>query len=132
VPATGEDYTDVFGDSAWRKPVAGTWDHLGIVVPKGKYRKLKSDPFADPHTGGERNITKTVIKPLVAQARKQLAAGYPGSALKLGRDLWVWARKFPDCYDLLDAAYAALGREPLRRLLAEARAFRAFCDQGRE
>lgn len=130
-PETGEDYTDLYDGSAWRKPVAETWDHLGIIVPKGKYRKLKSDPFADPHTGEERKITKVVVKSLVAEARKQLAAGYPGAALKLGRDLWVWARPHPVCYELLDEAYAALGREPLRRLLVEARAFRAYCDQGR-
>jgi hypothetical protein len=127
-PETGEDYTDVFGDSAWRKPTADTYETMGIVVPKGKYRKLKSDPFA----GHDPKPTQAVIKPLVAEAMKQLDAGYPGAALKLGRDLWMWAGKFPACYELLDAAYEALKREPLRHLLAEARAFRAFCDRGRE
>lgn len=126
-PETGDDYMDMYGDSAWRKPVADTWDDMGIVVPKAKYRKLKRDPFA----AHPPKPTKAVITPLVAQAKKQLDAGYPGAALKLGRDLWAWAEKFPACYDLLDAAYAALGREPLRRLLAEARAYRAFCDAGR-
>lgn len=127
-PETGADYIFQYDESAWREPVAETYEGLGIVVPEEKYRKLKRDPFAADKPKPKR----TEIKALVAQAKKQLAAGYPGSALKLGRDLWVWARKFPECYDLLDAAYAALGREPLRRLLAEARAYRAFCDRGRE
>jgi hypothetical protein len=128
-PETGDDYTDLYcRTSTWRKPVAETREMMDIVVPKGKYRKLKSDPFA----GSDPKPTQAIIKPLVAEARKQLAAGYPGAALKLGRDLWSWAGKFPACYDLLDEAYAALGREPLRRLLAEAKAYRAFCDQGRE
>ncbi len=124
---TGEEYLDTYGGSAWREPVAHTWDQLGIVVPKAKYKKLKRDLFS----GISVKLTKTVVKPLVAQARKQLVAGYPGSALKLGRDLWVWAEQFPECYELLDDAYAALGREPLRRLMLEAREFRAHCDRGR-
>ncbi len=104
-PETGEEYTDTYDAYGGRKTVADTWDDMGIVVPKGKYRKLKRDPFA----AHPPQPTKAVIKPLVAQAKKQLAAGYPGAALKLGRDLWAWAGMFPVCYDLLDAAYAALG-----------------------
>ena len=126
-PETGDDYLDIYDAYGRRTTAADTWDDMGIVVPKGKYRKLKSDPFA----AHPPKPTKAVIGPLVAEARKHLAAGYPGAALKLGRDLWMWAGAFPVCYDLLDAAYAALGREPLRRLLAEARAYRAFCDAGR-
>jgi hypothetical protein len=126
-PETGDDYMFSYDGSAWREPVAETRETMGIVVPKKKYRKLKADPFARDNP----RPTRSAIKSLAAEARKQLDAGYPGAALKLGRDLWVWARKFPVCYDLLDEAYAALGREPLRRLLAEARAFRAFCDRGR-
>ena len=37
-------------------------------------------------------------------------------------------RGHSEVYDLLDAAYEALGREPLRRFLAEAKAFRAWCE----
>ncbi len=52
--------------------------------------------------------------------------------IKLGRDLWGWAHEHPESYELLDAAYAALGREPLRRLLAAARGFREHCDSRRK
>jgi len=46
-----------------------------------------------------------------------LRAGYPGAALQLGRNLWVWASEFPECYSLLDAACSALGRWSLRLLM---------------
>jgi hypothetical protein len=46
--------------------------------------------------------------------------------------LWVWAGEFPECYALLDAAYSALGRQPLRRLMAEARSWRQHCDGRRQ
>ena len=77
------------------------------------------------------SLTRPQIQPLVAEALALLNAGKPGAALKLGRDLWCWAGEFPECYDLLDAAYGALGREPLRHMLVEARAWRAYCDAGR-
>jgi hypothetical protein len=126
-PETGDDYFDAYGGSGWRKPAARTWSRLGVVVPRGKYRRLSCDPFA----GSSASLRRAEIKPLTAEAFRLLEGGRPGAALKLGHDLWVWADKFPECYTLLDAAYAALGREPLRKLAAEARAFRAHCDGSR-
>lgn len=89
-PETGEEYTDTYDAYGGRKTVADTWDDMGIVVPKGKYRKLKRDPFA----AHPPQPTKAVIKPLVAQAKKQLAAGYPGAGAEarprpvgVGRDV---------------------------------------------
>ncbi len=124
---TENEYMDKYGGSTWRKPIARTWDALGIIVPRGKYRKLTADPFA----GYQVKPQRSEIEPLAAEAMLLLHAGCPGAALKLGRDLWVWADKFPECYELLDAAYAALGREPLRRLMSEARDFRTHCDERR-
>lgn len=126
-PETGDEYMDTYHGSAWRKPAARTWDALGIVVPKGKYRKLKEDPFA----GYQVDPKRPQIDRLAADALKLLDKGYPGAALKLGRDLWVWASEFPEAYTLLDSAYEALGREPLRARMVEARAFREHCDRGR-
>jgi len=125
---TGEEYLDEhdWGDDG-RACVAETWDDLGIVVPEGKYRKLKPDPF-DRSAGGEVKPKRRQIKQLAAEAMQLLEKGYPGAALKLGRDLWVWASDFPEAYSLLDAAYTALGRETLRPRMAEAQAFRAHCD----
>jgi hypothetical protein len=76
-------------------------------------------------------LNETVVQRLTAEAMPQLMDGFAGTALKLGHDLWVWAAVYPVCYDLLDDAYVALGREPLRPLLAAARSFREHCDRSR-
>jgi hypothetical protein len=125
---TGEAYLSKFHGSHWRKPLARTWDGLGILVPPVQYAKLAADPFA----GYQVDPARPQVEALATQAMQLLRAGRPGAALKLGRDLWVWAGEFPECYALLDAAYSALGREPLRRLLAEARGWREYCGDRRQ
>jgi hypothetical protein len=126
---TGDEYLERYGDEeSWREPVANTWDDIGIVVAESQFEPLSSDPF-----GGDRlDVERPEIENLTAQAMQMLRDGRPGAALKLGRDLWVRAGDFPECYELLDAAYAALRRDPLRRLLAAARAWREHCDAGRK
>jgi|KBSSwiStaDraftv2_1062776.scaffolds.fasta_scaffold753830_2 hypothetical protein len=122
---TGQEYLSEFQGSSWRKPVAKTWDGLGIVVPPATFTKLTSNPWA----GYQADPQRLQVEQLVAEAMRELRAGRPGAALQLGRNLWVWARDFPECYSLLDAAYSALGREPLRRLMSEARSWREHCDK---
>src|SRR5262245_37227920 len=99
-------------------------EFYGFGFPDEFFRKLSADPFA----AGAADLNAAQVKALAGEALGLLTRGYPGAALKLGHDLWVWGEQYPACYELLDAAYAALGREPLRRLLAEARAFRQHCD----
>jgi hypothetical protein len=122
----GEDYRETYLMKPKRKPVADTWDALGIVVPKKQYKKLSADPLTV--TGGRADPQRSQVEQLTAEAMQLLRDGFPGAALKLGRDLWGWAKQFPESYELLDAAYVALGREPLRRLLAEARLWRQDCE----
>ena len=131
-PETGEDYLDAYGGNSWRKPTARTWSDLGVVVPRMLYRALSADPFTfDPQRGHPVNPQRPQIEALSAEALRLVGDGFPGAALKLGHDLWVWANDFPECYALLDASYVALNRESLRKLMAEARAYRAWCDQTR-
>jgi hypothetical protein len=125
---TGQEYLDAFHESSWRKPAAKTWDGLGIVVQRGEYKKLSADPF----TGYQVHPQRPRIEELAAEAMRLLRAGRPGAALKLGRDLWVWAGEFPECYALLGEAYSALGREPLHRLLSVAREWRQHCEDQRQ
>jgi hypothetical protein len=122
---TGKAYLRKFDGSSWRKPVAETWDGLGIIVPPVAYVKLSADPW----TGYQADPKRPQIEQLAAEAMEALRSGYPGAALQLGRNLWVWASEFPECYSLLDAAYSALDRRPLRLLMAEARGWREFCDR---
>lgn len=121
----GVEYLDRYGGSAWRKPVAPTRDNMGIVVPRRKYRTL---PGEDPTTAYDWDPTKKDVAALSAKAMELLRDGFPGAALKLGKDLWAYPKHRAACYGLLDAAYEALGREHLRRLLAEVKAYREHCD----
>ena len=121
---TGEEYLSKFHGSSWRKPAAITWDGLGIIVPSGSYTKLSTDPWSEYQA----NPQRPQVEELTAEAIQALHDGRPGAALQLGRNLWVWAREFPECYALLEAAYSALHREPLRRQMAEARSWREHCD----
>ena len=132
-PQTGQDYLDEYNGQSGRVETLPTWSRMGVVVPPGSYR-----PIGHPNTFRARpenrkppSLTPAAVGPLVAAATAHLAAGYPGSALQLGHDLWCWAGDYPACYDLLDAAYAALGREPLRKQMHDAREYRAHCDAGR-
>jgi hypothetical protein len=126
-PEIGDDYMETYSTPTWREPAADTWDQMGIIVPPGAYRKLSADPFATRSA----DLRRPQIKKLAGEAMRHLEAGRPGAALKLGRDIWPWADKFPECYALLDAAYGALGREPLCRLMNAARDFRRYCDGDR-
>lgn len=82
---------------------AETWDEMGIVIPEELYRPLsgylKSEKLND--------------------AKEALNAGFPGTALKFGKDLWAlnteeWNHH---AFELLDAAYAALDRKLLQQIL---------------
>jgi hypothetical protein len=116
-PETGEAYTDQYSGRAARNAliVAETEESMGVVVPPETYRPLsrkgkrylpylrKTDDPAD----------------VVEEARRALRDGFPGTALKVGKDLWAVGgeRKTEYAHELLDAAYAALGRDVLREVL---------------
>ncbi len=98
---------------------APTRDGMGIVVPPGTYR-----PLSVPDKKlGKALRKKDELAVLVEEARTALRAGYPGTDLKLGKELWATGIKRSQAWDLLDAAYAALGRDVLRQVLANHRAF---------
>jgi hypothetical protein len=109
---------------------ARCWCRLEVVFPETRFRPLSVDPFAGDDYDKARP-ERASLEPALAEALALLRAGYPGAALKLGRDLWPWAHRFPEVYDLLEGAYTALDRAPLIRLMNEARAFRAHCDSQR-
>jgi hypothetical protein len=127
----GDDYLEAYvwhDTRRWRRPVAMTRDRLGICVPAKKYRPLGSADVAAKWDAepAEKEITK-----LRAKALKLLGEGYPGAALKLGKDLWLSRDHRETCYDLLDAAYEALERPWLRQMLQVAREYRVWCDASR-
>jgi hypothetical protein len=125
-PEVGQEYVDRYSGRAPRRPapVAATREGMGIVVPPELYRPL---PLKDRKLWSLLRREEGLAE-VVEEARRALREGYPGTALKLGKDLWSfgWGRGTEYAYELLDAAYAALGREPLRRVLEVHRANRAL------
>jgi hypothetical protein len=123
-PETGEEYVEKYQGRTARndRVVAETIDGLGIVVPPELYRPLSVK---------DRKLWSRLRKDdnprdLVDEAIAALRAGFPGTALKLGKDLWGAGGEHQTMYsyELLDAAYEALGRDVLRRVLREHRAHR--------
>jgi hypothetical protein len=121
---TGDEYLSRYSGSWARSEwvVARTLEGMGIVVPEGTYRplslsnrelwkRLRQDP--DPAE-------------VVEEARQALRDGFPGTALKLGKDLWALtgARRTAYAVELLTAAYEALGRDVLLSILQTHRAHR--------
>jgi hypothetical protein len=124
-PEVGEEYTERYAGVSSRNDriVAQTWGGLGAVAPPERYRPLS---VADKRLWKAMFKKKFDPRPLVEEARQALEDGYPATALKLGRDLWATGeeRTMKYGYELLDAAYAALGRETLRRVLRTHQAHR--------
>jgi hypothetical protein len=105
-----------------RRVVAKTRDGMGIVVPMFKYWPL---PVKDRKLWARLRQDDNP-RDLVDEAMQRLRKGFPGTALKLGKDLWAFGGEHQTmyAYDLLDAAYEALGRDILRRVLAAHREHR--------
>jgi hypothetical protein len=102
--------------------VTRTREGMGIVVPGELYRPL-SMPDRELWAYLLREDDPTAV---VEEARQALRDGFPGTALKLGKDLWSAGGEPGTAYssELLEAAYAALGREVLLRVLRAHRADR--------
>jgi hypothetical protein len=123
-PETGEEYEERYPAHSSREArvVAATRDGMGILVPRATYRPLSlRDGKLWQRLGREDDPAD-----LVAEARQALRDGFPGTALKLGKDLWATGGECPSgyAYELLDAAYAALGRGVLREVLRAHRGHR--------
>ncbi len=111
----GAAYVDRWAGRSRRRPTAKTQEGMGIVVPPESYRPLSR---RDRKLWSYLCRTDDPVE-VVEEARVALHDGFPGTALKLGKDLWAIGgeRHTQYAYELLDAAYAALGREVLRHVL---------------
>lgn len=114
-PEIGDDYVEQYGGGEGdRGIVAETFDGMGIVVSDSLYRPLS---LGDGELRA-RAIADAALSEVVAEAQRALAEGFPGTALKLGRDLWIGnERQKQDAYRLLSSAYEALNRPTLQTLL---------------
>jgi hypothetical protein len=116
-PEIGEEYTERYAGLTRRRErvVANTMEGMGIVVTPTAYRPLSLD---DRRLWRQLRRTKDPAK-IVQEARQAMHDCFPGTALKLGKDLWATtgATNAGYAFELLDGAYAALGRETLRLVL---------------
>ena len=89
---------------------------MGIVVPEHLYRPLSiiGEELRGLVTGD------ADLSSVLAEAHRALIEGFPGTALKLGKNLWIGnpAQK-QEAYRLLEGAYTALNRPTLATLLAK-------------
>jgi hypothetical protein len=123
-PESGGEYTDRYDGVSARaeRVVAATLEGMGVVVPTERYAPLS---VKDKKLWARLRKEKDPAD-LVEEARRALREGFPGTALKLGKDLWATRgrKKAQYACELLDEAYEALGREALRRVLHTHRANR--------
>ena len=125
-PENGEVYVEKYQRAIGRAAaaVARTSDGMGVVAPPETYR-----PLSLPDKKLRSYLRKhDDPREVVEEARQALREGFPATALKLGKELWPLGgeQRTAYAYELLDAAYAALGRETLRRVLRTHRDNRAL------
>jgi hypothetical protein len=125
-PETGEEYYERYAARAARsrrqRIVAATQEGMGIVVHPELYRPLSlKDRALWRRLWNDDDPSESV-----EEARQALRDGFPGTALKLGKDLRAVGgdNKSEWAFNLLDAAYAALGRDVLREVLRAHRTHR--------
>jgi len=112
-----------------RNIAAITRDSIGIIVPKELYKPLKE---LEKFEIWNYNPSKEEVDVIYKKAIEALEEGYPGTALKAGKDLWVYQKYFDITYKLLDAAYQKLDRILLQNTLKIAKEFRDECDKNRK
>jgi hypothetical protein len=106
-----------------RDMTASTRDGMGIVVPEDTYQPAERDArFED----GSYLPSAEEVRAYLTDGWDAMKEGHPGTALKVGKDLWVFPEHVEQAAALCDAAYAALGRPFLRSMLTQALELRAL------
>jgi hypothetical protein len=107
---------------------AQTRNWLGISAPKELYKVI---PGIDPFTIASDTPSREEVEHYERAALQALAEGYPATALKLGKELWIYRNYFETTFRLLDTAYEALNWTLNRNLLRQAKARREDYDAKR-
>ncbi len=110
----GRAYRDRYLGVSNRDVTADTSEGMGIVVAPHLYLPLS--------VSGEELRTLTIqnadLSVLLAEADRALTGGFPGTALELGRNLWIGnSAQKQESYRLLGNAYTAMNRPTLKVLL---------------
>jgi hypothetical protein len=117
-PEIGRDYEERYPAASRRQKrvIARTSDSMGIVAPVETYRPLsvKDRSLRQILRRGDDSMLA-----LVGEAQQAVHAGFPATALKLGKDLHAigGVRCAQYSFELLHSAYLALGRGVLADVL---------------
>lgn len=115
-PELGLGYTNKY--FVKREATAPTREGIGIVLPVNLYKPLlEKDHFTDRSAGANYQPTAEFVEKSAQKALDLLEKGFPGAALKLGKDLWTYPLFYKTSYQLLEKAYKALGRNILLEML---------------
>ncbi len=121
---TGEAYIDRYGGVP-RDVLAPTYEGMGLVAPEHLFRPLAFDPFSTAH--GYRPNDDSAQR-LYEEGLRALEEGFPATALKIGRDLWIFSDYAELSANLLDAAYDAMGLGAQRQIVRRFRMGRSAAD----
>lgn len=115
-PETGDRFADRMRSvrsTRLARVVAASSEGMGIVAPAETYSPLAK---ATPWLHAE--LAEGDLEGHVAEARRALEAGFPATALKLGRELWSLRGSACEAAasELLVGAYRALGRPELAEI----------------
>lgn len=110
----GELYEMTYGTESQRQFHAPTREHMGIVVAPGQHRDI---PGLSEFEGWNYRPPRDRARGFADEAMKALEDGFPGSALQLGKNLWIYKEHSDLSFELLDKAYEALDRGLQRRML---------------
>ena len=109
---TGRAYVETY--DFVRSATAPTRDRIGVFIERSLYRPLPgAEQFLDP------NFTPTPeeVERFTRDAAALLREGFPGAALKLGKDLWCYEQYKAESFRALETAYRALGRSISLKIL---------------
>lgn len=110
----GYEYMDLYGYDLYLPSNTRTVDGAGVFVPYSSYRKVSYDKGYLSSS----LFTWETAHEYYAEGLQHLRDGFPGSALKIGRDLWCFPQYFDIATDLMMGAYSALGRDVHRWVVA--------------
>ena len=97
-----------------RQPIATTRCDMGIVADKALYQPLRGiDKFQIWNYVPSENEVHQLHEKAIAAISK----GFPATALKIGKDLWVYSQYNRITHEILYAAYDALNRPILQKVV---------------
>ncbi len=110
----GRKYEEKYRDSYPRKTIASTRCDIGIVADESLFRPL---PGKDKFKIWNYHPNETEAQQLHEMALEAIAQGFPATALKIGKDLWIYQEYNRITHEILHAAYTSMGRLILSGIL---------------